>query len=572
MDRRPLAARYVYSKTALTLLSAYGRDQAGNRSGTLSLSLPVDAHPPVTRLSLTPATPGASGFYSSTVAGVWSASDAVTQPVPGPGSGVLATRMKIDAGAWQAAAPFTLATTGIHRVDYTSQDVAGNREITVTRVIPIDVTPPGAPIAPAIQPAAWSGVNQFTLSWQNPFDTSGIVGATVFLGQGPPPAGSGTFYSETGQISGLTAPGEGIWPVWMALRDAAGNNGAFSNVGSLRYDSTPPQVQAQVTGPAGQAGWFIGPAQVTLAITDTGSGPAFMRYRLDGGAWQQSSAAQVTVPVTVAGKHVVDFLGQDQAGQVSGPFMRAVRIDGDAPGAPVAMTVTPETWTQTNAFTVTWRNPLDTSGVSIAYFSFDPPTHPRDGQSVPAASQSATLQVPAEGVYDLHLWLEDAAGNGSTSQAGLLTDTLRFDATPPAIQLQFTPEPNTAGWFRSPVAVTLAVADPLSGAAATTWQLDDQPPVASGAFAVSGDGTHNLLVRSIDNAGNAGQKAEVVRIDTRAPTARLFTLAKYSATPNSRSSGRAAIRCLAMARTSTVLVWRASTSRCSRTLAPGSPG
>ncbi len=98
-------------------LSAYGRDQAGNRSGTLSFSLPVDAHPPVTRLSLTPATPGTSGFYSSTVAGAWSASDAVTQPVPGPGSGVLATHMKIDAGAWQAAAPFTLATTGIHRVE-----------------------------------------------------------------------------------------------------------------------------------------------------------------------------------------------------------------------------------------------------------------------------------------------------------------------------------------------------------------------------------------------------------------------------------------------------------------------
>ena len=152
--------------------------------------------------------------------------------------------MKIDSGAWQAAAPFTLATTGIHRVDFMSQDVAGNREIAITRVISIDVTPPGAPIAPAIQPAAWSGVNLFTLSWQNPVDTSGIVGAIIFVGQGPPPAGSGTFYPATGQISGLSAPAEGIWPVWMALRDAAGNRGAFSNVGSLRYDNTPPQVQA----------------------------------------------------------------------------------------------------------------------------------------------------------------------------------------------------------------------------------------------------------------------------------------------------------------------------------------
>ena len=167
----------------------------------------------------------------------------------------------------------------------------------------------------------------------------------------------------------------------MALRDAAGNNAAFSNVGSLRYDSTSPQVQAEVTGPAGQAGWFIGPAQVILSVTDTGSGPAFMRYRMDAGAWQQSSAAQVTVPVATEGKHVVEFLGQDQAGQVSGPFMSAVRIDGEAPDTPVAMVATPETWTQTNAFTVTWRNPVNTSGVSIAYFSFDPPTHPRTAKA-----------------------------------------------------------------------------------------------------------------------------------------------------------------------------------------------
>ena len=175
-------------------LSAFGRDRAGNRSSTLSLNLPVDAHPPVTRLALTPAMPGSSGYYSSAVAGAWSASDAVTQPVPGPGSGVVATRMKVDAGSWQAAAPFALATTGIHRVQYTSQDLAGNHEITRTRVISIDVTPPGAPIAPTIVPATWSGVNLFTVSWQNPIDTSGIAGATIFLGQGPPPAGSGVFY------------------------------------------------------------------------------------------------------------------------------------------------------------------------------------------------------------------------------------------------------------------------------------------------------------------------------------------------------------------------------------------
>lgn len=510
-------------------LSAYGRDQAGNRSTTLFLSLPVDAHPPVTRLALAPAAPAATGFYSSTVAGTWSATDAVTQPVPGPGSGVVATRMKLNNGSWQTAVPFSLTTSGIHRVQYASQDRAGNVEIVRTRVISIDVTPPGAPIAPAVQPDTWSSTNQFTVSWQNPSDLSGIVGAYLYLGQGPPPAGSGVYHPGATQISGVVAPGEGVWPVWLALRDAAGNRGAFTNAGSIRYDNTPPTVQAQATGPAGLAGWYTGPVQVTLSITDGGSGPALLRYRLDGGPWQQSGAAQVVVPVSTPGKHVIEFTGQDQAGLTSASSLYTVRIDGDAPGQPVAAAVVPETWSPTNGFTVTWRNPLDMSGVATAYFNFHPPAGPHDGQSVPAALQSAELQAPAEGVHDLYLWLEDTAGN--VGQAVQIADAVHFDATPPAIEFQYAPAPNTLGWFRSAVVVTLVPTDALSGVATTRWELDGQAPVTGTLFTVSGDGTHTVLASSIDQAGNVGQETVLIKIDTHAPSARLYTLSNYSAEP-----------------------------------------
>ncbi len=533
LDNSPLIVgrRVVVRPDGIHSLSAYGRDQAGNRSTTLSLSLPLDSHSPVTQLALTPAAPGAAGFYSHSVAGQWSASDALTQPVPGPGSGVVATRMKIDNRAWQSAAPFTLTATGIHRVQYASQDLAGNREITRTRVISIDTVAPGAPLAPSIQPDAWSANNQFTLSWQNPADTSGIVGTFLSIGQGPPPAGSGAFYPETSQIHGLAAPGEGVWPVWMALRDAVGNRGTFSQVGVLRYDGTRPQLGAQVTGPAGQAGWFVGPTQVSLDISDAGSGPAWLRYRVDDGQWQQTTTLPITVSITGPGKHVVDFSGQDQAGLIGGPAMRAVRIDGDPPGPPIAAAVTPETWTPTNAFTVTWRNPLDTSGVAVAHYSTAPPATPQDGQSLPAAAQAAAIQAPAEGVHDLYLWLEDVAGNSSTGQSVQLAGALRFDATPPTITVRTLPAPNSAGWHRTPVLVELAVDDTLSGVAGTTWQLDGQPPVNSTLFSVSGDGVHTVLVESVDAAGNVGQKTEVFRIDTQPPSVRLFTLASYSASP-----------------------------------------
>jgi hypothetical protein len=81
------------------------------------------------------------------------------------------------------------------------------------------------------------------------------------------------------------------------------------------------------------------------------------------------------------------------------------------------------------------------------------------------------------------------------------------------------------------VLVTIDANDSLSGVASTTWRLDDQPPATSATFTVSGDGIRNLLVRSVDRAGNRNEEIRQLLIDTQAPQAQLSPLPTYYRTP-----------------------------------------
>jgi len=511
-------------------LAAQGQDAAGNRSAAASLSLPLDSHPPVTALLLTPPQPQPTGYYTRPVSLVFQASDILPTIPPTAGSGVAGTRMRINGGPWQMALPQSFTLSGIHRVSYYSFDAAGNVEISRTQMISIDMEPPAAPIAPAIEPSGWSASNSFSLIWQSPPDTSGIAGAYVWIGSDNIDPNAAAFYPQDTHIDGLAAPGEGEWPVWMALRDRAGQRGAFVLAGKLRYDATPPAVQAQPNGPLGNNGWFTGPVQVALSITDAGSGPDLLRYRLNGAPWQQT-ANTATVSISQPGRHVLDYYGQDRAGFLAGPHMAVVRIDPNPPAAPIAIAITPTQWSNVNPWTLSWRNPLDASGVALAHWSWQPPADPQAGQTLPAAAQTLNVPAPGEGVHDLYLWLEDAAGNVDLNQVAALPGAIRYDATPPNLSVQIQPLPNTAGWIRSPAMVTIATEDSLSGVVSTTWQLDANPPESSVNFLVSEDGIRNLLVRSVDQAGNFSQEAHQLRIDTQAPQAELAPLPVYYASP-----------------------------------------
>lgn len=93
------------------------------------------------------------------------------------------------------------------------------------------------------------------------------------------------------------------------------------------------------------------------------------------------------------------------------------------------------------------------------------------------------------------------------------------DTTPPTTSATLSPTPNAAGWNRTPVRVTLAAVDDISGVARTEYVLDGLGPTTYVApVVVSSEGVHDLGYRSIDRSQNIEALHHVpVRVDLTAP-------------------------------------------------------
>src|SRR5437879_13449782 len=71
-----------------------------------------------------------------------------------------------------------------------------------------------------------------------------------------------------------------------------------------------PVSTASLSGIAGPAQWFVSPVQVTLNVSDSGSGVAAIYDRMDGGSWQLYTAP---VTVVVEDVHTDEYFAADEA-------------------------------------------------------------------------------------------------------------------------------------------------------------------------------------------------------------------------------------------------------------------
>jgi cytochrome c len=123
--------------------------------------------------------------------------------------------------------------------------------------------------------------------------------------------------------------------------------------------------------------------------------------------------------------------------------------------------------------------------------------------------------LTSDGTHTVTYRSVDKAGNVEDTR----TLTVRVDATAPLTTAQFAP-PNDDGWINHAVPVTLSATDAASGVARTEFSVDGGPwtPYTE-PVNVTGDGTHTVKYRSVDNAGNAEtDKAATIKIDGTAPT------------------------------------------------------
>jgi hypothetical protein len=100
-----------------------------------------------------------------------------------------------------------------------------------------------APISLTVQPEGWSRTNEFSVSWTNPEDVSGITGAYYKLDTPPFWAEDGTWWygADLEQFDVITVPNEGAHTLYVWLKDVAGNvdHRKWASV-PLRYDVSEP--------------------------------------------------------------------------------------------------------------------------------------------------------------------------------------------------------------------------------------------------------------------------------------------------------------------------------------------
>lgn len=359
--------------------------------------------------------------------------------------------------------------------------------------------------------------------------------------------------------------------------DRVGNTASvtFSGI-NIRADLSP--TTADLAGPLGSGGWYVGPVTVTLF---PGAGAVSSEYRIDGGV-----IGQYAGPFSVAGDgmRTVEFRSIDGLGSLEEWRTVSVSIDGTAPAvdcvAPdplwhaenvalgctaadglsgladptldaafVLSTAVPD-GLETGDAPTDLRTVCDVAGncatagpiggnhidrkppsLTVSATSGGSPYTPGTwatqpvtviftcadgGSGIGSCPGPATLDADGAG-QSIDGTATDAVGNSASAAL----DNIDIDRTAPATSVSMSPEPNAQGWHHGPVTLTLASVDSLSGIQATYFTVDGGPAqtYAGPSLILDADGVHEVRFWSVDVAGNSeAERSVTIRIDTTPPT------------------------------------------------------
>ena len=154
-----------------------------------------------------------------------------------------------------------------------------------------------------------------------------------------------------------------------------------------------------------------------------------------------------------------------------------------------------------------------------------------------APASYTNLTTPAEVTFNLVITVPGgtppgdyeftvtAIGDGASfGQQTVLLHVLPLDENPPVTTLSLSGSTGNLGWWRSPtVMATLTATDDLSGVGATYYSVDGGAlALYTGAFPVTGEGSHSIGYFSVDNVGNVeAPSSATLAIDSVAPAVAL---------------------------------------------------
>ena len=494
-------------------------DNAGNTAGASVDGIHIDRTAPATEAA-SPAT-----WVNHAVTVDLSATDNL--------SGVAETHYVLDGGSDQTGTSVSIATEGVHSLEYWSIDVAGNEESHHHSTVLIDLSAPtiSHTQSPPVNGAGWNNTDVVvTFTCDDQPGLSGLASCTnpqTVTAEGLNQAIVGTAVDNAANsatdtanvsvdktkptISGAPdrAPNANNWynanvtvgftcadvlsgiascttPVTLGEGAAqsvtgtavdAAENSDTATIDGINVDDTAPIISGAPTTPPNANGWYHGDVTIHWTCSDALSGiagtcPADLVIAGEGD--NLSATASV----------------DDRAGNHSSATVAGIKIDRVAP---TTTSDAPTAW-QNADVTVNLTAHDGLSGVETTRYTIDGGT----------AHDATTVAIAGEGVHTLEFWSIDRAGNEETHHA----QTVRIDKTAPTIDHTQVPPPNAAGWNNAPVEVGFHCSDARSGVAS-----------CSDPTTLTNDGASQTVVGgAVDNAGNSASDTATVNIDQTKPT------------------------------------------------------
>jgi hypothetical protein len=372
----------------------------------------------------------------------------------------------------------------------------------------IDTTAPGAPAFTGISSdSGASSTDRITSTASQTLSGTAEAGSSVTVRRGATVVGTATATGGVFSVGPVTLTA-GTNNFTATATDAAGNTSVVSATFTVTLDDVEPFSVA--ISPSDSA-WHTS-GSWTVTANDALSGIAQVSYSVDAGAYANLAASNgtpVSPPALGEGVHTVYAYATDVAGKTTSgtPVNATVKVDTTKPTA--AITLAPSGsggWRVSGSASVTGTDA--TSGVDHVEYRID------SGSFVSIAS-GATFTVP-DGTHSVTYRAVDVAGNVGDP---VTVSNVKVDSVKP--QSTVTPAGSTS--WRNSGSVTLAATDATSGVVSIDYKLDGAATYTTYAGPLTlSDGTHTLVVRAVDAAGNIeADSTSTIKVDTQAPTANL---------------------------------------------------
>jgi hypothetical protein len=221
----------------------------------------------------------------------------------------------------------TVSGEGAHTIYIWLVDAMGNVDINnySTTILYFDNVI-SRPISIVASPSGWTGFNSFNLTWTNPADLSGIVGAYYRLDSAPVSNTNGTYVAGIGIniLTGITVSGNGAHVIYIWLVDAAGNiDFNECNNTTLYFDNI---INAPIDVLASPSSWTgVNAFNVTWTNPADLSGIVGVYYKLDSaplsntnGTYLAGAGINTLTGITVSGDdaHTIYIWLVDAVGNV----------------------------------------------------------------------------------------------------------------------------------------------------------------------------------------------------------------------------------------------------------------